>query len=90
MGPLQSLRVLDFTTLLPGPFATLLLADMGADVLRVEAPHRPDAVRSAPPRDGYSSAAHSYLNRNKRSIGLNLKSPAAIACPVHAPTTGFG
>ncbi len=78
MGPLQSLKVLDFTTLLPGPYATLLLADMGADVLRVEAPHRPDTVRNAPPLDGYSSAAHSYLNRNKRSIGLNLKSPAAI------------
>ena len=78
MGPLQSLKILDFTTLLPGPFATLLLADMGADVLRVEAPHRHDTVRSAPPRDGYSSAAHSYLNRNKRSIGLNLKCPAAI------------
>lgn len=78
MGPLQSLRILDFTTLLPGPFGTLLLADMGAEVLRVEAPHRYDTIRSAPPTDGYSSAAHSYLNRNKRSIGLNLKCPSAI------------
>jgi len=78
MGPLQSLRVLDFTTLLPGPFGTLLLADMGADVLRVEAPHRGDTIREATPRDEYSSAAHSYLNRNKRSIGLNLKVPAAV------------
>ncbi len=53
MGPLRSLKLLDFTTLLPGPFATLLLADMGADVLRVEAPHRHDTIRSAPPRDEY-------------------------------------
>ncbi|MDX5298191.1 MAG: CoA transferase, partial [Gammaproteobacteria bacterium] len=44
-GPLSQLRVLDFTTLLPGPYATLLLADMGADVLRVEAPNRPDLTR---------------------------------------------
>lgn len=78
MGPLQSLKVLDFTTLLPGPFGTLLLADMGADVVRVEAPHRYDTVREVPPKDEYSSAAHSYLNRNKRSIGLNLKVPAAV------------
>ena len=78
MGPLVSLKVLDFTTLLPGPYATLLLADMGANVLRVEAPHRHDTIRNALPRDGYSSAAHSYLNRNKRSIGLNLKCPAAV------------
>ncbi len=78
MGPLHSLKVLDLTTLLPGPYTTLLLADMGADVLRVEAPHRPDTVRNALPRDDYSSAAHSYLNRNKRSIGLNLKCPAAV------------
>ncbi len=47
-GPLASLRVLDFTTLLPGPFATMILADLGADVLRVEAPNRPDLVRSLP------------------------------------------
>ncbi len=78
MGPLHSLKILDFTALLPGPFGTLLLADLGADVLRVEAPHRADPVRYAPPGDGYSSAAHSYLNRNKRSIGLNLKCPDAI------------
>lgn len=41
-GPLSSLKVLDFSTLLPGPFASLLLADMGADVLRVESPGRMD------------------------------------------------
>jgi len=76
--PLASLKVLDFTTLLPGPFATMLLADMGADVLRVEAPHRPDMVRLMPPFDGDISGWHGVLNRNKRSIGLDLKKPEAV------------
>ena len=63
--PLSSLKILDFTTLLPGPFATMMLADLGADVVRVEAPHRPDAVRFLPPFDGDTSAWHGVLNRNK-------------------------
>lgn len=77
-GPLSSLKILDFTTLLPGPFATMLLADMGADVLRVEAPHRPDMVRMMPPFDGDTSAWHSVLNRSKRSLALDLKQPQAV------------
>jgi crotonobetainyl-CoA:carnitine CoA-transferase CaiB-like acyl-CoA transferase len=76
--PLSSLKILDFTTLVPGPLATMMLADMGADVVRVEAPHRPDAVRLLPPFDGDISAWHAVLNRNKRSIALDLKQPAAI------------
>ena len=76
-GPLQGLKVLDFSGLLPGPFATLMLADMGADVLRVESPTRPDLVRFTPPNtpDG-QSAAHAYLNRSKRSIAIDLKTQA--------------
>jgi alpha-methylacyl-CoA racemase len=76
-SPLSSLRVLDFTTLLPGPYATLLLADLGADVVKVEAPHRPDLARTMPPFVGDASAWHSLLNRNKRSISLDLKQPGA-------------
>ncbi len=76
-GPLQSLRILDFTTLLPGPFATMMLADLGATVTRVEAPHRPDMVRLLPPFDGDTAAWHSVLNRNKRSVALDLKHPQA-------------
>jgi len=76
--PLSSLRVLDFTTLLPGPWATMMLADLGAEVLRVEAPHRADMVRMMPPFDGESSAWHSVLNRSKRSLALDLKKPGAI------------
>lgn len=77
--PLSSLKVLDFSTLLPGPFGSMILADLGADVLRVEAPHRPDAVRLLPPLDGDSSAWHGVLNRNKRSISLDLKQETAVS-----------
>ena len=74
--PLKSLKVLDFSTLLPGPYATLMMADLGADVLRVESPTRPDLVRALPPNDvSGHSAAHSYLNRNKKAMALDLKSP---------------
>lgn len=56
----------------------MMLADLGAEVLRVEAPHRPDMVRFLPPFDGDTSAWHGVLNRNKRSIALNLKRPQAV------------
>ncbi len=78
-GPLASLKVLDFTALLPGPFATMVLADLGADVVRVESPTRPDMVRFLPPFDGDISAWHGVLNRNKRSVALDLKHPEADA-----------
>ncbi|HSC82352.1 MAG TPA: CaiB/BaiF CoA-transferase family protein [Pseudomonas sp.] len=78
-GPLSSLKVLDFSTLLPGPFASLLLADMGAEVLRVESPTRMDLLRVVPPHVDGVSASHAYLNRNKRSIALDLKRPEALA-----------
>lgn len=78
-GPLSALKILDFSTLLPGPFASLLLADMGAEVLRVESPTRMDLVRVLPPHDGGVSASHAYLNRNKRSIALDLKQAEAVA-----------
>ncbi len=77
-GPLSSLKILDFSILLPGPFASLLLADMGAEVLRVESPTRMDLLRVLPPHDGGVSASHAYLNRNKRSIGLDLKRQEAV------------
>lgn len=79
MRPLATLKVLDFTTLLPGPFATMMLADMGAEVVRVEAPNRPDMVRFTPPFTGTTSAWHALLNRNKRSISLDLKHGDAAA-----------
>ncbi|NWA81685.1 CaiB/BaiF CoA-transferase family protein [Pseudomonas sp. D2002] len=78
-GPLASLRVLDFSTLLPGPFASLMLADMGAEVLRIESPTRMDLLRVLPPHDRGTSASHAYLNRNKRSLALDLKQAEALA-----------
>ena len=77
-GPLASLKVLDFSTLLPGPFASLMLADMGAEVLRIESPTRMDLLRALPPHDQGTSASHAYLNRNKRSLALDLKRAEAL------------
>ncbi len=77
-GPLSSLKVLDFSTLLPGPYATMMLADMGAEVLRVEAPDRVDLTKVMPPFDGKFSTAFSYLTRGKQTIQLNLKKPDSV------------
>lgn len=74
-GPLQGLRILDLTRLLPGGYATCMLADLGADVVKVEEPGRGDYIRLMPPMAGEVSAGHVALNRNKRSITLNLKDP---------------
>ncbi|HET8729520.1 MAG TPA: CaiB/BaiF CoA-transferase family protein [Moraxellaceae bacterium] len=77
-GPLSSLKVLDFSGLLPGPFGTMLLADMGAEVLRVESPSRPDLCRVMPPHEAGVSAAHAFLNRGKRGIAVDLKKPEGV------------
>jgi crotonobetainyl-CoA:carnitine CoA-transferase CaiB-like acyl-CoA transferase len=74
--PLTGIRVLDLTRLLPGPFCTLLLADMGADVIKVEEPATGDYMRVTPPLVDGQSALFNAVNRNKRSITLNLKSDA--------------
>lgn len=79
MQPLKGLKILDFTTLLPGPYATQLLADMGAEVLRIEATNRPDLLQMMPPKAGKVSAAHASINRNKKSLALDLKKPEAKA-----------
>ncbi|MBW7472485.1 CaiB/BaiF CoA transferase family protein [Marinobacter sp. F4218] len=77
-GPLTSLKVLDFSTLLPGPYATMMLADMGAEVLRIEAPDRVDLTKVMPPFDGKISTAFSYLTRGKETLQLNLKQTEAV------------
>lgn len=77
-GPLSSLKVLDFSALLPGPFGTMLLADMGAEVVRLESPGRPDMVRALPPMEDNISACHAYLNRSKKSLAVDLKKPAGV------------
>jgi crotonobetainyl-CoA:carnitine CoA-transferase CaiB-like acyl-CoA transferase len=74
--PLDGLVVLDLTRLLPGGYCTLLLADLGADVVKVEEPGRGDYIRWSPPIADGQSALHRALNRGKRSVALNLKDPA--------------
>ena len=75
---LSGLKVLDFSTLLPGPFASLYLADMGAEVIHIESATRPDLIRLFPPYANGQATSHSYLSRNKQSITLDLKSLESI------------
>jgi crotonobetainyl-CoA:carnitine CoA-transferase CaiB-like acyl-CoA transferase len=76
--PLTGLRVVEFCNVAAGPFCGMLLADMGADVIKVERPDGGDTLRQWPPlTDGYSENFAS-LNRNKRSVALDLKDPADL------------
>jgi crotonobetainyl-CoA:carnitine CoA-transferase CaiB-like acyl-CoA transferase len=74
-GALEGIQILDLSRLLPGPFCSMLLADFGADVIKVEAPKVGDYIRWWPPLIGENSGFHVVLNRNKRSLTLNLKAP---------------
>ncbi|MFW7377452.1 MAG: CaiB/BaiF CoA transferase family protein [Oligoflexus sp.] len=71
------LKILDFTSLLPGPFATMILADLGAEVVKIESASRPDMTRGLPPFQKEKSALHAFLNRSKQSLSLDLKNPEA-------------
>jgi crotonobetainyl-CoA:carnitine CoA-transferase CaiB-like acyl-CoA transferase len=73
--PLEGVRVLDLTQLLPGPYCTMVLGDLGADVVKVEPPSGGDPMRRVPPWVGEESAAFLAVNRNKRSLAVNLKRP---------------
>jgi crotonobetainyl-CoA:carnitine CoA-transferase CaiB-like acyl-CoA transferase len=73
-GPLEGLKVLDFSRHLAGPFAAMTLGDLGADVIKVEAPRRGDDTRGFPPYWNGESCYFMSANRNKRSITLNLQS----------------
>lgn len=78
--PLQDIKVIDFSQILAGPFCTMLLSDMGADVIKIEKPNGGDDTRRyGPPFIEGESAAFLTLNRNKRSIVLDLKSEQGIA-----------
>ena len=74
--PLSGIRILDLTRLLPGAFCTMVLADMGADVIKVEEPGTGDYMRWTPPLVEGQSVLFNALNRNKRSLTLNLKADA--------------
>jgi alpha-methylacyl-CoA racemase len=79
MRPFQGTRVLDLSRLLPGPFATLVLADLGATVDKIEDTGGGDYLRHMPPHVAGESAAFNLLNRGKRSAVLDLKNPAGRA-----------
>ena len=77
-GPLSQLKILDLSNLLPGPYASMMLADMGADVLRIEAIGRDDMVRAFRPAHKGTANAFLTLNRNKRAMALDLKQGEAV------------
>ena len=77
-GPLEGYRIIDLTTVVAGPLATMLLGDQGADVIKVEAPGRGDHTRAIGNRSGGFSATFLNNNRNKRSITVDLKQPAGV------------
>jgi crotonobetainyl-CoA:carnitine CoA-transferase CaiB-like acyl-CoA transferase len=78
-GPLHGIRVIDLTSMISGPLATMMLADQGAEVIKVENPEGGDYVRRAGNRRGDFSAAFLNNNRNKRSLALDLKDPRGVA-----------
>jgi crotonobetainyl-CoA:carnitine CoA-transferase CaiB-like acyl-CoA transferase len=76
MGPLTGLKVVDLTHVMAGPTCTLMLADMGAEVIKIEkTPNGDDTRSTVPPRIGDEAASFLMMNRNKRGIALDLKTP---------------
>jgi len=77
--PLSGIRVLDLSRVLAGPYATMLLGDLGAEIIKVEAPNGGDDSRGYGPFIGEESAYFMSLNRNKKSVVLNLKADRSKA-----------
>lgn len=86
-GPLEGYRIVDLTTMISGPLATMLLADQGADVVKVESPGGGDHTRAAANRRGGFSASFLNNNRNKRSIALDLKQSEGVAALLRLAAT---
>lgn len=80
MGPLAGLKIIDLTSVIMGPYATQILGDMGADVVKVEAPDGDVTRQIAPARHAGMGAMYLNANRNKRSLCLDLKNPAGRQC----------
>ncbi|SEL42646.1 Crotonobetainyl-CoA:carnitine CoA-transferase CaiB [Roseovarius azorensis] len=77
-GPLAGMKVIELAHIMAGPVCGLMLADMGADVVKVEKPDGDDSRRFVPPAIKGESAAYMMMNRNKRGVALNLKEPQAV------------
>src|SRR5258705_10624565 len=86
MGPLKGIRVVEIAGIGPGPFACMMLADLGADVIRLERPTGPRGVDAVPAN---------VTNRSRRSVGIDLKNPDAVELVLrlregaHGPIEGF-
>ena len=81
VGPLNGIKVLDLSRTLAGPYCSMILADLGADVIKVEPPQGDETRGWGPPFKDGLSAYFSGANRNKRSIALDLrKAGGAISC----------
>jgi crotonobetainyl-CoA:carnitine CoA-transferase CaiB-like acyl-CoA transferase len=78
LGPLEGIRIIDLTSMLSGPWATMILADQGADVIKVEEPRLGDHTRAYGNRRNGFSASFLNLNRNKRSIAIDLKTARGV------------
>ena len=78
-GPLKGVKIVDLTTVVMGPFATQILGDMGADIIKVEAPAGDNMRWVGPMKNPGMGHIHMHLNRNKRSLVLDLKAPAGLA-----------
>lgn len=78
-GPLHGFRILDLSAVISGPYGTMILADQGADVIKVEPPGRGDFTRAAGNKQGGMSASFLNNNRNKRSITIDLRHPDGVA-----------
>ena len=77
-SPLSGIRVLDLSRILAGPYCTMILGDLGAEVIKVERPETGDDTRTwGPPFAGGESAYYLCCNRNKKSIAIDLKNPRA-------------
>src|SRR6187399_2193062 len=79
MGPLEGIKVIELAQIMAGPTCGMLLADMGADVIKVEKiPGGDDTRRFTPPEINGESAAFMMMNRNKRGLAVDLKKPAGV------------
>ncbi|OPX14988.1 carnitine dehydratase [Gordonia sp. i37] len=78
-GPMTGIKILDLCSMMSGPWATDILGDQGADVIKVEVPGKGDHVRALPNRSGDMSAMFVNVNRSKRSLTLDLKTPEGVA-----------